>query len=117
MFISLLPILCFLSCSSKTTDSAVPTADCTTVDSADVTWDSWAQGFFMTWCQSCHSATTQDRHGAPAGIDFDTESEVMVWRDRIIIRVIEAQSMPLGGGLSSDDLTLLQRYFDNVSCP
>ena len=107
----------FLSCSTKTTDSASSTPECTTVDSTDVTWNTWAQGFFMTWCQACHSATTQDRHGAPAGTDFDTEMAVMQWRDRIIIRVIEDQSMPLGGGLSSDDLDLLQRYFDNVSCP
>ena len=104
-------------CTVNTTDSASAEVDCMTADATDVTWNTWAQGFFMTWCQACHSATAENRHGAPVGTDFDTEKSVMEWRERIIIRVIDDQSMPLGGGLSGDDLALLQRYFDNVSCP
>ena len=111
------PMCLFVGCASKSADTASLEAACTTIDSSDVTWNTWSQGFFMTWCQACHSATTQNRHGAPEGIDFDTETEVMQWRERILIRVIVDQSMPLGGGLSSADLDLLQRYFDNVSCP
>lgn len=71
----------------------------------------------MTWCQSCHSATANDRHGAPENSNFDTEQQVMLWKERIIARVITAQTMPIGGGLSSEDLELLERYFNNVSCP
>ena len=117
MLSPLLTLMLTTGCTVNTTDSASTEVACTAADPTDVTWNTWAQGFFMTWCQACHSATAENRHGAPAGTDFDTEKSVMEWRERIITRVLEDQSMPLGGGLSSDDLALLQRYFDNVSCP
>ena len=117
MFAHLLTLMLTTGCATNTTDSGSAAAECATIDPTDVTWNTWAQGFFMTWCQACHSATAENRHGAPTGTDFDTEKSVMEWRERIVTRVLEDQSMPLGGGLSSDDLALLQRYFDNVSCP
>lgn len=104
-----------LGCSSKELDTG-SALECTVIDGNDVTWANWGQGFFMTWCQACHSATTNDRHGAPAGTDFDTQADVMAWRERITTRVLEEETMPLGGGLSMEDLELLERYFNNVRC-
>jgi uncharacterized membrane protein len=105
----------WLGCSSTKSDSAA-SVNCSVKDENMVTWENWAQGFFMTWCQACHSATATDRHGAPSGIDFDTETEVMAWKERIVVRVLDQQTMPLGGGLSTEDLELLEQYFNNVSC-
>jgi hypothetical protein len=89
------------------------TADTGALDCAEqpgVTWDSWAGGFFSTWCRSCHSSTTSERNGAPEGMDFDDEAMVATWASSIESAVLDRQSMPLGGGLYPDDLELLEVY-------
>lgn len=73
-----------------------------------VTWENWGQGFFMTRCGACHSPSAQDRHGAPAGVDFVTHADMVTWSDRIQHTVLDAGTMPLGGGLGDDDRALLQ---------
>lgn len=72
-----------------------------------VTWETWGQGFFRTWCGACHTATAQDRNDAPVGVDFSTRADVATWKARIRQRVIEDQDMPVGGGLAPDELALL----------
>lgn len=78
----------------------------------DVTWDGWAEGFFLSYCTSCHSAAAVDRHGAPEGVDFDTEAQALRLAGAIRLTVIEEQSMPLGGGMRDDDRVLLERWLD-----
>lgn len=72
-----------------------------------VTWDAWGQGFFLTWCTSCHSRAATDRHGAPDGVDFDTWEDVQTWRSAIRTRVLDEATMPVGGGLYDEDRALL----------
>ena len=79
-----------------------------------LTWDGWGEGFMTTYCRACHSATSPDRRDAPEGVDFDTLDDVLQWRERIEVRVIEEESMPVGGGILTDDLTLLA---DFLACP
>ena len=79
-------------------DTGTPALDCS------VNWDGWTNGFFATYCRSCHSVTTAVRYGAPEGVDFDTRSDVIRWADRIRIRVLEQETMPLGGGVVRSDL-------------
>ncbi len=81
-------------------------------DAYDVRWDNWAQGFFAAYCDSCHSVWSQDRHGAPEGVDFDTEEDVREYRERIEARVLVEQTMPVGGGVHEEDLVLLEMYLD-----
>ncbi len=97
-------LVLLLGCATPV-DSGVDSAAC--ADPA-VTWDGWGQGFFVTWCGACHSATTPDRRGAPPGLDFDTWEEVQAHRDEIERSVLTEASMPVGGGLAADDLTQLQ---------
>jgi len=114
-------LLLMLACGDKTIgdktietasplDSAEPVIDCT--DAPGVTWESWGEGFFMTWCQPCHSATTLERNGAPEGVDFDTEANIVFWAESIRRTVLEQGSMPIGGGLSKDDAVLLEALLD-----
>lgn len=70
-------------------------------------WDDWGNGFFGTWCRSCHSASTADRRGAPVTVNFDTWAEVDAGRESIARTVLEYETMPVGGGLSDDDRALL----------
>ncbi|MCB9797247.1 MAG: hypothetical protein H6741_31550 [Alphaproteobacteria bacterium] len=91
------------------------------VDSADACaqagalgWESFAAGFFATYCSACHSSTSPDRRGAPEGIDFDDEAMVRAQTALIRSAVLERGSMPLGGGVYPDDLEKLALYLD---CP
>jgi hypothetical protein len=82
-----------------------PGGDCTSP--MGVTWDNWGSGFFQTYCNTCHSSETQIRHGAPVGVDFDSQFVAALYAERISVRVIEEETMPLGGGVQPDALVLL----------
>ena len=73
-------------------------------------WDAWADGFFSTYCRSCHSADTPDRRGAPSGVDFGTQGEVEALRESICRVVLDEETMPVGGGVVEEDRWLLDRY-------
>ncbi|MFN7142292.1 MAG: hypothetical protein ACK4YP_00825 [Myxococcota bacterium] len=75
-----------------------------------VTWDSFGEGFFTTYCQACHSGTAPNRAGAPVGVDFDTEAQVRAQAERVRVRVLDEGTMPVGGGVYEDDRELLARY-------
>jgi uncharacterized membrane protein len=94
--------------STVQTDTAEPTMDCS------LNWDGWADGFFATYCRSCHSASSADRHGATNGVDFDTREDVIEWAVRIRVRVLELETMPLGGGVIETDLEPLDRWLQCV---
>lgn len=78
----------------------------------NVTWNNFGEGFFTTYCQSCHSSTTPDRRDAPKRANFDTEAQVGSYVDEVRARVLEDETMPVGGGVDPDDLVLLDRYLD-----
>lgn len=79
---------------------------------AGPTWDSWAHGFFVGYCDSCHSGATPDRHGAPASVTFDTEEQVLGQLDAIRRTVLDDGTMPVAGGVFQDDLDRLRAYLD-----
>lgn len=41
------------------------------------TYASFGQPFMTTYCTSCHSANSTNRHGAPKGQNYDTEADLM----------------------------------------
>jgi uncharacterized membrane protein len=94
-----------------------PAGACDTAGAAagpEITWDGWTQGFFLTYCTACHSEATADRRGAPAGVDFDTPTQVLDQESRVRARVLEDRTMPLGGGVPAEDLALLEQW---LACP
>lgn len=88
-------------------DGAAP-VDCG--DPTGLSWDAFGAGFFRTYCTACHSGTTPDRHGAPLGVDLDTEEAVRALAPRVRARTLEEQTMPIGGGVLEEDRVLLDRY-------
>ena len=56
------------------TTGAATNAACPTENAP--TYAGFGQPFFATYCTGCHSATASDRHGAPAGQNYDTEDDV-----------------------------------------
>ena len=83
-------------------------------DTGSVTWDNWGHGFFLTWCASCHSSTAINRNGAPETSVFDTTEQVLDWKERIQIRVVEERSMPVGGGIPQAELDLLVDFLETL---
>lgn len=102
-------LLLLLACSgpadSSLQETAVP-AGCE--EAPSVSWQNWGHGFFLTYCGACHSATSPSRDGAPEDVNFDTKLEVEAQKERIRTRVLEEQTMPLGGGVYEEDLQLLE---------
>jgi hypothetical protein len=67
------------------------------------TWEGFSQGFFIEYCQGCHASAAPGRYGAPAEVTFDTQADVLAWRDRALARLTD-DTMPPGGGVPSADL-------------
>lgn len=97
--------LLLLACTGAPADTADPCADVPAV-----TWSSWGQGFFRTYCTSCHSADAVDRAGAPEGVDLDTVDDVRAYEAAIRRTVLETGTMPVGGGVPDDDAYLLDLF-------
>lgn len=102
-------VLLFLLACSDGEDTGASEVDCATAPEVD--WGGFAHGFVTTYCVSCHSENNTDqRYGAPEGLDFDTEAEVYASGGRVRVRTLEEQTMPPGGGVFEDDLQLLDVY-------
>ncbi len=77
--------LVVLGCTDSGDDSQAPSDDSSTADDTgkvvcddSITYDSWAETFFSTYCTSCHSSerTGTERHGAPDSANFNTYAGV-----------------------------------------
>ncbi|MFN7146608.1 MAG: hypothetical protein ACK4YP_22735 [Myxococcota bacterium] len=101
-------MLLLLACAGAPADTAAAETGCVT----SATWQNFGDGFFASYCRACHSATTPERYGAPVGIDFDTEEQVRVLESSVRHTVLDAGTMPPGGGLLPDDLALLEAWLD-----
>jgi uncharacterized membrane protein len=102
-----------------TVEDSAPAADSvptSTEPSCTQTWDNTGDGFFATYCRGCHSAETPNRYDAPEGVDFDTEAQVIA-QQALIRAVVDGGTMPVGGGILDDDLTLFGLYMDCLPEP
>lgn len=84
------------------------TAGCT-ADERAVNWENFGVPFFAGYCRACHSATSvgEDRYGAPEGLDFDSLEQVRALKGSIHDTVLVDATMPIGGGVDPESLTLL----------
>ena len=55
-------------------------------EGTDLTWENFGQGFFVSYCNSCHSVHTDDRNGAPLAYVFDTPDQVRALSERVFLR-------------------------------
>jgi hypothetical protein len=100
----LLPLL--LGCTGGGGDTGATCSE----DDALVTWDNWGDGFFGNYCRTCHSVSSEDRHGAPEAVNFDVGDDARAYQDDIRRTVIEDASMPIGGGVLQADLDELDVF-------
>ena len=66
------------------------------------TYASFGHPFMARYCTGCHSSGAKDRHGAPAGLDFDSEAEI---RAKAIAIDAEAAAGPDAQNTDMPDLT------------
>ena len=66
----------------------------------------------MSKCQSCHHSNSPNRNGAPENVSFDTQSMTDEWIDAIHRTVITQQSMPPSGGITNEELILLEQWIE-----
>ncbi len=103
--------LLFLACgASDPVDSAAPCV--VDADGAYPTWGTFGAAFFLDYCASCHAASAPQRFGAPASVSFDAEADVLAHFDAVRRTVLDAQTMPKGGGVPSTQLLELERYLN-----
>lgn len=76
------------------------------------TWAGFGEAFFAGRCASCHAVSAPERFGAPEGVNFDTEDEVIGQLDAVQRVILDNATMPPGGGLHEDELRLMQAYLD-----
>lgn len=76
-------------------------------------WATFGQGFMTAYCRSCHGAESTERLGAPAGVDFDTEAQALMWAPRILARTVgDAADMPPAGGPPPETLLRLRIWLE-----
>jgi uncharacterized membrane protein len=72
------------------------------------------QAVVLARCAACHSSTPRlaSFGAAPGGVNFDDPVQIRRWAERIRVRVVETQTMPLGNmtNMTSDERTLLARW-------
>lgn len=72
-----------------------------------LTYDNFGKGFLDAHCQSCHGQPTRDRNGAPASLDFHSQSDALAHKERIFARAAaDNVTMPPG----PDDPPTDERY-------
>lgn len=99
-------LILMLSCSHNS-ESFTDSASC----SEGYSYSNFGDGFIQTYCQGCHSSTSEDRQGAPTHITFDTEEEVMSWTTEIQLQSLgNSPSMPPLGGVSIEELQALEEW-------
>ena len=82
-----------------------------------VTWDSWAHGFFLNWCTSCHSSALPEdkRQKAPPSMNFDTYAGVVENAVAIEYRAVTAEPkylMPPNGGPDMKERETLRLWIE-----
>ena len=109
---------CTESSGDSTLNNTTPVDDTGTLVCNDaLTWDSWAHGFFLNWCTSCHSSTLSedDRQKAPPGMNFDTYQGVAENAVAIEYRGVTAEPkylMPPNGGPDLKERELLRLWIE-----
>ena len=76
----------------------------------DTTWGTFGAGFMAGRCAGCHGSGAPERHGAPAGVVFDSEADVWEQQAAVVDSVLTRGSMPPAGGLTEPELAHLKAW-------
>jgi len=102
-------LLFLLSCALFSSDTG-DTAGCDRSPPLD--YDTFGEGVMNKHCTGCHSSYLPEgqRFEAPIGVDLNTYQGVLDYAERVHDRTVEQQNMPPGGGLSEEELALIDEW-------
>ncbi|MBX2799890.1 MAG: hypothetical protein KTR31_19580 [Myxococcales bacterium] len=104
-------LLALAACSGGTD---TPTDPCTAPEAP--TWSNFAQGHVQTWCTPCHTRSLTGeaaRQGAPAGVDFDTYSDVITHATAVRVWATgDVPAMPPLGGVDARDVSRFDQWLE-----
>lgn len=120
-------LLLLPGCDDNKTDEPAPTpavdagmdaepggeGDAGPCDDPDLTWARIGEPYVLNWCTGCHSAALEAgrRSGAPVGIDFNTEADVLRQADRFLARATgDTPTMPPVGGPTEHERTQVEAW-------
>lgn len=67
-------------------------------DDSTLDYESFASGFFDSYCRGCHSASSVDRNGAPVGLDYDDRDQIAARAEDIFLFAADGNTfMPEAG--------------------
>lgn len=83
----------------------------------DISYAGFVDPLVTNQCVTCHSEALVDgqRSGAPVGIDFDSEPQLVSHAERVLVRAVEDRTMPPGSPLSDCDADRLRMYLAAMS--
>lgn len=98
-----LVLLTAAACGSESARSGEAPQTCGS--DANLTYESFGQPFFLSWCSGCHGADLgeNERAGAPPNLNFDDLSAIRAHSERIRERAVTHQTMPPAGGPPEDE--------------
>ena len=82
-------------------------------DESHVTYAEFGEVFLRQHCNGCHGSGSDNRHGAPPSVSFDSIEAVWTWKDAILrVTTSENASMPPAWELDAGDVELLQVWLE-----
>lgn len=79
----------------------------------DVTYADFGETFIRQHCQGCHASSSNNRHGAPESVHFDTIEDIWSRRDDILrVTTSEEADMPPAWELDQDNVYLLEQWLE-----
>jgi len=100
--------------SGAASSSPIPERSCP--PDSPLTYESFGEPFFSSWCTGCHSSqlTGDARRKAPAGFDYDSLASIRQWLPQIYQYAADSNSMmPPAGGPSAAER---QNLGDWIAC-
>ena len=91
----------------------LPTPDPDECKTSYLDYGNFGAPFVSNWCRGCHSASVPAgmRQRAPLAVNFDTEAQVLEYRERIAARALGTKpTMPPAGGPSDEERALLAEW-------
>jgi hypothetical protein len=93
-------------------DDQPPPPDPDTCETSYLRYDNFGEPFVLNWCRGCHSSSVPAgmRQKAPLAVNFDTVDDVRAWKDKIMVRAAQGETMPPAGGPTADERALLTEW-------